>query len=161
MDTPTRCPACGAEWTGGQTCTDHFYQMSAWELEHQLYEVHHLMVLCFHLQHPELYSPEGLAFAHKLLVAFVEEGVTPQAMRQQIGGRVDSGVRDFKIKGTPEAHGSYSRPVAWSLRAGDVIAAGIDNYYASVRAWAAATLRALRASGNLDAAPAQSPVTAR
>jgi hypothetical protein len=150
VETPTICPACGAAWDDGRNCTDHFHQMGAWELEHQLYDVHHLMVLCFYLQHPALYSPEGLAFAQTLLVEFVEDGVTPQAMRQRIGRGIDSGVRDVKIKGTPEAHGSYARPVAWSMRAGDVTAAGIEHYYASVRQWAASTLQALRESGNLD-----------
>lgn len=155
METPTHCPACGAAWTDGQTCTDHFHLMLAWELDHQLYDVHHLMVLCYYLQHPELYSPAGLTYGLKLLVAFVEEGVTPQAMRQRIGGTVDSGTRAFKIKGTPASHGSYAHPVAWTMRAGDVTAAGMDAYYASVRQWAAATLQALRESGNLAPAPTQ------
>ena len=149
MPTPARCPACGADWADAPPCTEHFHQMIGWELDHQLYDVHHLLVLCYYLQHPELYSPDGLAYAQKLLVDFVEGGVSPQAMRQRIGGVVDSGTRAFKITGTPESHGSYAHPVRWTLRAADVTAAGIDHYYASVRQWAAATLQALRELGNL------------
>ncbi len=47
----TCCPECGALWSNGVTCADHFYQFGYWELadvEH-LGGVHHLMVLSFHL----------------------------------------------------------------------------------------------------------------
>ncbi len=32
------------------------------------------MVLCYHLQHPSLYSPEGLDEAKRLLIEFLEHG---------------------------------------------------------------------------------------
>jgi hypothetical protein len=150
MGAPARCPACGADWMDGQTCTDHFHLMSAWELDNQLYDVHHLMVLCYHLQHPGLYSPEGLSEAKMLLVGFLEEGITPQAMRRHIGGMVDSGKRGYRIKGTSGSQGAYERPVRWKMVAADVTRAGIDNYYASVRQWADSVLRSLRESGDLD-----------
>ena len=151
MDSSHRpaCPECGAAWTDGQTCTDHFHTLGFWELDHQLYDVHHLMVLCYHIQHPSLYSPEGLAQAHGLLTAFVEQGVSPQTMRKQIAGQVDSGVRTQKIGGTPEAHGHYAYPLTWSLRVSDVVSAGIDRYYDSVPAWARSVINDLRSSGNL------------
>ncbi len=106
------CPECGAVWGDGQSCTDAFHQMLAWEFEHQLLDVHHLLVLCYHLQHPSLYSPEGLAFGKQLLVQFLEDKVTPQAMRRAMRPVVDSGVRDFKITGTPAAHGAHARASA-------------------------------------------------
>lgn len=56
MDASQRCAECGAAWTNGQTCEDHFHQMLFWEAENPRAgaEVHHLMVLCYHLQHPSL-----------------------------------------------------------------------------------------------------------
>ena len=70
------CPACGANLPGGLTCEDCFHQMLFWENEESLLgEVHHLMVLCYHLQHPHLYSQEGLANAAGLLIDFVERGL--------------------------------------------------------------------------------------
>ena len=77
MVAPQRCPECGASWTNGQTCDDYFHQMLFWEVENpgDGAEVHHLMVLCYHLQHPSLYSPAGLSEARRLLAEFVERGL--------------------------------------------------------------------------------------
>lgn len=133
-----RCPECGADWSNGATCEQHFHQMLYWEaadMEH-LGVFHHLMVLCYHLQHPSLYSPEGLAHSRGLLVDFVVRGVTPQQVRQRDRDKVDSGKRDFKIKGTPQSHGSYPHPVVWTMRAADVVAGGSEHYVENVRRWA-------------------------
>jgi hypothetical protein len=143
------CPECGADWSKGLTCTDHFHLMGFWELENQLYDVHHLMVLCDHLQHPSLYSPEGLRYAERLLVLFLEEGLTPQQVRKRTGKAVDSGTRPYKIKGTPAAYGTYVHPIHWTMTVADVTGAGPENYYARVRAWADSVLKSLRESGNL------------
>lgn len=143
-----RCPECSADWSDGQTCQDHFHLMGFWELDHQLYDVHHLMVACYHLQHPSLYSPQTLNDVKHMLAEFVEGGVTPQEMRKRISKSVDSGVRTHKIAGTPESHGEYAHPINWPMRVTDVTAAGIENYYASVQAWAESILKALRESNN-------------
>jgi hypothetical protein len=137
------CPECGADWSGGSTCTDHFHLMSFWELDHRLYEVHHLMVLCYHLQHPHLYSPEGLQGAQQLLVAFLEEGLSPQQVRQRMSKAVDSGTRLYQIKGNPTAYGAYAHPEQWTMTP-----AGMDAYYEQVRAWADSVLKSLRGSNN-------------
>lgn len=144
-----RCPECDAELSGGQTCLDYFHLMLAWEWDHNLYDLHHLMVASYHLQHPSLYSPEALSSLTVMLVEFFEQGVTFQAMRKRIGKSVDSGIRTYRIAGTPDAHGSYPSPVVWEMQAGDVIEAGVDRYYASIRQWTESILRSLRVSGNL------------
>jgi hypothetical protein len=116
--TPLSCPECGALWPEGTTCQDYFHQMLLWEAKNPaLGEVHHLTVLCYHIQHPSLYSPEGLIFAHQLLVDFVEKGVTPQKVRQQQRSNVASNQRRWKVTGTPTAHGSYNRPLPWPMTA--------------------------------------------
>lgn len=133
------------------TCQDHFHQFGYWELAdlENLGSVHHLMVLSYHLQHPSLYSPDGLAFAQGRLIDFLDNGFTPQQMRRDIRDTVDSGKRRFKIKGTPDSHGSYAYPVASTMRAADVVAGGTEHYVANVEAWARSILASLRASGNL------------
>lgn len=147
--TTTRCPECGTDWSDGQTCTDHFHTMGFWELDNQLYDVHHLMVLSYHLQHPSLYSPQTLKDSVQMLVQFLESGVTPQQMRKQIGRAVDSGVRKHKIKGTPDSHGEYAHPVTWTKTAADVTGGGIEHFYDNVRQWAASILASLREAGEV------------
>jgi hypothetical protein len=125
--------------------------MLFWETENpELGVVHHLMVLCYHLQHPGLYSPDGLRFSLQLLVDFVERGVSPQEIRQRNRTIVDSGNRKWKITGTSGARGSYEHPIQWSMAAADVVAGGSEHYCENVRAWARTMLEALIASGNLS-----------
>lgn len=148
MDTTTeRCPECGADWSGGLTCTDHFHMMLNWEFEYNMPDVHHLMVLGYHLQHPSLYSPQTLKDSMLMLVDFLEGGVTPQMMRKKIGKAVDSGVRKHKITGTPDSHGEYAHPVRWTMTAADVTSGGVEHFYANVRLWASSILAALREAG--------------
>lgn len=111
--------------------------MLFWEWEHPpLGEVHHLMVLCFHLQHPHLYSPEGLVYARQLLDQFVAQGMSPVAVRQQNRAQVSSRHRTWKITGTAVSFGVYEHPVTWTMTVVDVVAGGPENYCELVRAWA-------------------------
>jgi hypothetical protein len=137
MTTPEKCPECGAAWTDGQTCEDQFHQMLFWEAEYPEYgEAHHLTVLCYHLQHPSLYSPDGLNEARRLLVEFVERGTSPVEVRQANRARVDSSRRTWKITATATSHGSYNRPMKWNMTAIDVVTGGPEHYCDNVRAWA-------------------------
>jgi hypothetical protein len=136
MQPAAGCPECGAPQDEG-TCLDRFHRMLAWESEDPaLGVVHHLMVLCYHLQHPSLYSPEGLRFARGLLKDFVEGGVSPQKARERHRTGLDSHNRNWSIKGTPAHHGSYDPPLRWPMTAADVIAGGKEGYCDLVRAWA-------------------------
>ncbi len=138
MNTLSRCPECGADWSNGQTCEDCFHQMLFWEQEDPaIYgPTHHLMILSYHLQHPHLYSPEGLIYSKGLLFDFLERGLSPAQVRASRRSEVDSGQRTFKIIGTPERHGRYPQPMPWTMTAADVVAAGLDRYVASIEAWA-------------------------
>lgn len=50
-----RCPACGAELAGGETCLGRFHALLAAEVGSvELRQMHGLMVLTYHLQHPSL-----------------------------------------------------------------------------------------------------------
>jgi hypothetical protein len=146
MKTPQKCPACGAPWTREQTCEGCFHQMLFWEAEFPAHgaEVHHLTVLCYFLQHPSLYSPDGLKEARGLLVEFVERGTAPVEVRRRNRARVDSGKRNWKIKATTTSCGSYNRTIAWTMTAADVVAGGSENYCDNVRAWAQAINNTLK-----------------
>ncbi len=151
METSKVCPECGAAWQDGQTCQDDFYQMLAWEHENPGYGVvHHLTVLCYHLQHPSLYSPEGLNGAIRLLSDFLERGMTPEQVRKRDRATVNSHERTWKIKGTAASHGAYNRPIQWTMTAANVIAEGVENYCDSVRTWTRSVYEALKSAGILS-----------
>ena len=144
------CGECGAAWTDEGNCQDYFHQMLYWENENpDNGEVHHLMVLCYCLQHPILYSQEGLENAKQLLFDFVEAGKTPQEVRRRDRAHVDSQNRQWEINATANSKGAYKTAVSWSVTAKDVVDSGINNYCASVRHWADITLQTLRTSGNM------------
>ena len=150
MQPEAKCPDCGAAWHDGITCLDHFHQMLAWEFEDPggAGAVHHLTVLCYNLQHPRVYSPEGLDFGRMLLARFVVDGISPQHILAQHKQQLDAGRRSFRITGTPEAHGEYAFPVQWTITIADVCAGGLDGYCERVEAWARAVSEALSKSGN-------------
>ena len=143
------CPDCGALQETDEGCVAYFHQLLSWEWEYNLQEVHHLLVLCYHMQHPHLYSPETLESSKHMLAQFIEDGMTPQRMRQTMRERVDSGKRTHKITGTVDSHGVYEHPVTWTMTIADVVAGGHAQYDDNVRAWAQSMLDSLRASGNL------------
>ena len=146
---PRKCRECGSTLSEQNTCIDYFHMMGFWELDHQLYDLHHLMVLSYYLQHPRTLSQEWLISAKQQLVDFLEHDVSPQTMRQRIASSVDSGKRAYHIRATPESFGQYEFPIEWTMTAKDVVSAGIDRYYTSVRQWASSILDSLRQSNNL------------
>jgi hypothetical protein len=151
LENTSFCSECGAPWPEGSTCQDAFSQMLGWEYEDMEHrgQVHHLMVLCYHLQHPSLYAPDGLINAQRLLLDFVEGGITPQEVRKLDREKVDSGKRDWKIKARPGMVASFRNPIHWTMTSADVIARGPDSYNENIQEWARSALAAMRESGNL------------
>lgn len=144
MGNQPTCPDCHAFLSDHLTCQDHFHQLLFWENEVPEYgEVHHLTVLCYHLQHPSLYSPEGLQYARKLLVDFQVRGLSPTEVRRKEKDQVDSGKRQIKITSRPGSQGAYPTPIQWKMTVADVVAAGKAHYPAAVRAWADSILHTL------------------
>lgn len=131
------CPECGAGWPDGRTCRDYFHDFLFWEHENlALGAVHHLMVLCYHLQHPSLYSREGLHGGIELLDRFVRHGQSPQQVRRTIRKRANSGSRTRPITARTGNEGSYAREVCWDMTTVDILVGGKDCYRENVVAWA-------------------------
>ena len=148
MNPVQSCPDCGAVWQDKRTCQDNFHQMLFWEHEIPAnWAVHHLMVASYHIQHPSLYSPEGLEDAKQLLTAFLVEGCTPDEIRKHNRTQVDSSRRTWKIKGTPDRHGSHPHSVTWTMTTAAVVAGGVDNYCINVKCWAESIHKTLKAAG--------------
>ena len=132
------------------TCENNFHQMLYWEHENPANgAVHHLTVLCYHLQHPHLYSQRGLEEGMNLLVEFVERGTSLMQIRKQNAERVNSKNRNWNIKASADSHGAYIHPVHWTMTGVDVVAGGIDNYCENVRAWAESMLKNLQETENI------------
>jgi len=143
------CEICGAVQVEGWTCESAFHQMLVWEFsdENGAGSVHHLSVLCYHLQHPQLYSPQGLRHALDLLVAF-ESGATPEQVREE--ARASLKERTWPIRGSVSAgFGTYAHPVHWTTHAPQVVAGGSAGYVDRVQAWSTSILTALRNAGEL------------
>lgn len=149
----TRCPACGAMLRGGWTCETAFHQALAWDYvnEHGAWQVHHLTVLCYHLQHPHDYSPEGLAWARIQIGKIIEQHLPPHDALLAVpgvAGSPEQGLfaapgRKVKITSTPERYGAYLRQPAWTMTIIDCVSDGPQVYAERVRAWAASVHAAL------------------
>jgi hypothetical protein len=139
------CPQCLSRLAPGVSCEQHFHQLLIWESEYPelTLPVHHLMVLCYHLQHPGLYSPQGLEYGKALLKDFVKNGKSPQEVRKTSRVEVDSGNRNWKITGTPESRGSYPQAMNWQSTISEIVAGGVENYIPNVKAWAQGTYNTL------------------
>jgi len=149
MNKTKTCPECGAGWQDDTTCQDYFHQMLFWESENSGYgEVHHLMVLCYYLQHPGLYSPDGLEVAKKLLKEFVLDGFSPQAARRRMLSEFNSGPDKWKITATEDTKGSYLGQISWQMTAADIIKGGSYSYCENIRVWSQAIMETLKETGN-------------
>jgi hypothetical protein len=107
------------------------------------------MVLSYYLQHPTIYSQEGLDDAIKLLAEFIETRITPDEVRKREKDRLNSNRRRFKITSTEDSRGTYAHPVKWKRTASDVVASGPENYVANVKSWAMSIYNHLKATDNL------------
>lgn len=155
MTEPVHCPECGALWPEGRTCEDDFHQMLFWETEYPAYfaAVHHLLVLCFSMQHPRRYTAEGLDAAKLVLIEFVANGATPQEMRRRNAAHFASDRRTTVMTARPDNQGAYAHPVRWTMTAADVARADVHSYVENTRRWAQAAYDDLVASGNLTRPP--------
>ena len=94
------------------------------------------MVLAYHLQHPHLYSPEGLAYARRLFEDFMA-GLAPAAARARGRAYLGSDVRTWKVTDRPGAEaGSYAEQPVWRMTVADVVAAGLDGAAEAAECWA-------------------------
>jgi hypothetical protein len=87
------------------------------------------------------------------MVEFVEGGTSPAEVRRRNRARLHSSQRQWKVAGTPGRHGSYARPIEWSMTVAGVVAGGADHYRDNVRAWARAMLEALKVTADIGAGP--------
>lgn len=144
------CEICKAAWVEGWTCEAAFHQMLVWEFadEQGAAAVHHLSILCYHLQHPQLYSPQGLRHAINLLLTF-DNGATPEQVRAETRPMLEK--RTWSVRGSETAgYGNYTHPVIWTQHAPQIVTGGPEGYAERVRNWSKSILESLRAAGELE-----------
>ncbi len=143
MNQTSRCDECLASHLDGRTCEESFHTLLGWEHEREaLRQRHHLLVLTYHLQHPSLYSPDGLTYARRLFADFLV-GLTPTAARARGKATLASNNRDWNVKATKTAHGSYAARPEWPVTIADVVASGKDEAAEQVERWARTTQTAI------------------
>lgn len=130
-----KCPECGALLTENKRCREYFDRMLAWDFEDfaGAGKNHHLTVLCYHIQHPALYSTETHRTAIGLLREIIEKNLSG-AQLLEINRKLAANKQ--KITGTPENHGTYPAPVSWSMTADAVVKGGVEGYPERVMQWA-------------------------
>jgi hypothetical protein len=130
------CPECGAP---DGACETRFHEFLAKEFTDPGYgAVHHLMVTAFMLQHSGKMSREGWLYQRDLLRDFLVNGKTPDVVRKQNRGAVDSRNRKFNI------NSSDGRPLfdksTWRKSIMDVDAGDAQKYCRDIAIWAKAVL---------------------
>lgn len=132
----TACPECGAT---ERLCEAQFHRFLALEYADADYgAVHHLTVAAYMLQHSRNLTAEGWLFERDLLQRFLEPDASPSRVRGEIGPRVDSGRRKFKIK-SKDGRPLFDRP-AWNSTIMNVRQDGPETYCSDILAWARAAL---------------------
>jgi hypothetical protein len=137
--TPIQCPECGAlsgaPGTEEDSCTDRFHRFLILEFGDPEYgAVHHLTVATYMLQHPSRLSRKGWLEMRALLARFLEEGISPQAMRAEMRAEVDRGQRTWSLVKGPRME--LPEGFSWSLTILSVDDRNAAQYRLDVERWA-------------------------
>jgi hypothetical protein len=136
------CPDCGAILRNNVTCQQQFETLLFLEYEYPecAGKVHHLMVMCYMLQHNR-YSDEAAALVVDGLEACVKRGMSPSELRVKNAKMADSSVRRWKVIGST----TLTRHIRWPITILDINSVEPDAYCATVNEWTRTTLDAIRA----------------
>jgi hypothetical protein len=130
-----KCPLCGAENERAGQCRERFEACLALEFENPAYgAVHHLTVPSYMLQHNE-YSRQAWIETWKLLDRFVNQGMTPAAMRQMMAAKFEGKPRKWRFSRGEKL--AEFNTIVWSRTIADVRLDDPAVYCADVQRWAA------------------------
>ncbi len=135
------CPECGAILRDGRSCQEQFEALLVLEYENpqSAANVHHLMVMCYMLQHNR-YSDEAAWMVVAGLEACLDRGVSPSELLRQNRRVTDSRVRQWKVTGST----TFTRHIEWPLTIMDVSSVDADAYCEKVTEWAHSVLETIR-----------------
>jgi len=133
-----RCPQCNATLEPGETCRERFDALQLIEMSSAAYyAVHHLSVPTWMLQHNE-YSRRGWLEVRRLLVDFVNEGLTPDGARRRQQSAFSDSRKGWSITRGPKL--DKVEAVAWTTTVADVQSDTAEHYVEDVRRWASTVL---------------------
>jgi hypothetical protein len=146
-----QCPECKAPLISVKSCQDYFNQMLAWDFEDfkGAGRLHHLTVLCYYLQHPSHYSPEGLKEAVTILKKAIENTLSDKKLYQEESEVFSSSKRTWNVTGTSKNYGKYSSVIKWTITVSEVVKDGVIKYPEHVQQWANAIYSDLKTAGEL------------
>ncbi len=143
VESSVSCPSCGASWPDGRTCEEQFHALLF--LEHAnptlAYPGHHLLVMCYMLQHNG-YSEEARRAVISMLEDVLEHDLSTAQLLHQNREQLAATERTFKITGSA---GSDTK-IDWPLTIMDIDNQDAVGYIEHVTAWARSVLATLRAS---------------
>ncbi|MGA9190946.1 MAG: DUF5946 family protein [Anaerolineales bacterium] len=132
------CPRCGAQLPDTESCQNRFDLTQTKELgAPEFYQVHHLSVPCYMLQH-NTYSAEGWLAVRELLKQFVFQGLSAEEARRQNREMMDTGHRTWSLRKGPKLQDVDK--IRWHLTVADVRQDSAEHYCADVRRWAISVL---------------------
>ena len=81
-----KCPECGAQSVNGLDCWQQLGQVLAWEWhDPELMAEHFLTIASYNLQHPAQFTDDALASFKEVYIAYLDEGMTIEAVRRHVG----------------------------------------------------------------------------
>lgn len=150
--TNLHCEACGAPLEPGRTCLDYLRQLQARDFTdfNGAGRLHLLGAMTYNLQHPALYSREGLDAIKQVVKAIIEsDDAYTKEHERDLSRQLASESRQWTMHATPTNQASYTTPMQWSMTIADVLADGPDDYTERVKAWGQSVYDVLVRSGEL------------
>ena len=133
------CPECGAEAAAGVDCEALFNECLALEYSDTNYwEVQHLTVAAYMLQHSSRLTKEGWLATRQLLREFLVENKSPLEIKKQNKYSVNSGNRKWKI--TSRDGKAFIARCKWAKTILDVNLNSSTTYRDTIITWARAAL---------------------
>lgn len=135
------CEECGAELPWTQSCDELLMQVSQWEQTDfpTRGAEHHLLVICWQLQHPSRFSTESLAWARESLRRAMIDGASLEELRAE----PEPAPPARSMPAPPPKYIRDGDVLRMQRRLGtlaDVVTEGLEALPGSIRRWASVVL---------------------
>lgn len=134
-----KCPQCGAALQSEMQCLERFERCLTKDYEQPATfgAVHHLIVICYMLQH-NAYSRQGWLEAREMLAQFNRQDIPPEALRKRNFRRFDSRHRQWKLVQGPKI--PQVEAIVWTRTILNVRLDTAEAYCSDAKRWATSVL---------------------